>query len=176
MPCSPPVSTPDRPRSIPPSSGSGRSPRTLHDRGWHDANLKAVEFLHRRVDLADVVDAHLHAARRGPHLGFARYVVSATTPFTSDDCPALATDAAGAITERFPDLTRRFTARGWRLPAIIDRVYVNDRARHEMGWAPTYDFRAAAELVLAGGDPRSPLARRIGAKGHHPIPTGICTR
>ncbi|WP_181781418.1 NAD-dependent epimerase/dehydratase family protein, partial [Pseudonocardia pini] len=52
---------------------------------WTDANLKAVEFLYRRVDLADLVDLHLLAATRAPELGFGRYVASATTPFTRGD-------------------------------------------------------------------------------------------
>ena len=60
---------------------------------FDDVNLKVNEFLHRRIELADVVDAHLLAAARAP-LGFGRYVISATTPFTPDDLPDLAVDAA----------------------------------------------------------------------------------
>lgn len=47
---------------------------------YADANVKANEYLYRRVDLADVVDAHLLAAQRAPQLGFGRYIISATTP------------------------------------------------------------------------------------------------
>lgn len=47
---------------------------------YADAGLEAVEFLYRRVDLADAVEAHLPAADRAPDLGFVRLVVSATTP------------------------------------------------------------------------------------------------
>ena len=43
---------------------------------YDDANLKANEFLYRRVDLADVVEAHLLAADRAPDLGFDRFIVS----------------------------------------------------------------------------------------------------
>jgi hypothetical protein len=57
----------------------------------------------------------------------------------------------------------------------VDRVYVNERARRELGWAPRYDFRAAVELAAADGDPRSPLAREVGAKGYHARPTGVYT-
>jgi UDP-glucose 4-epimerase len=39
---------------------------------FDDANLKVNEFLHRRVELTDVVDAHLRAARRAPDIGFGR--------------------------------------------------------------------------------------------------------
>lgn len=142
---------------------------------WSDANLKAVEFLHRRVDLADVVDAHLLAAEHTHPTGFRRYIISATTPFSEADRAELAADAAALIARRFPELAARFAARGWRLPAGIDRVYVNDRARRELGWEPRYDFRVAAELALVDGDPRSLLARRIGTKGYHSVSTGIYT-
>jgi UDP-glucose 4-epimerase len=51
----------------------------------------------------------------------------------------------------------------------IDRVYVNDRARSELGWQPRHDFQSILARLQAGeDDPRSPLARLIGAKGYHP--------
>jgi hypothetical protein len=57
----------------------------------------------------------------------------------------------------------------------IDRVYVNARARAELGWRPRYDFRHVLGQLKAGQDPRSPLARTVGAKGYHAIPTGPYT-
>jgi nucleoside-diphosphate-sugar epimerase len=142
---------------------------------FDDANLKVNEFLHRRVELTDVVDAHLRAARRAPDIGFGRYIVSATTPFTRADLPELAVDAAAVITCRFPDVSLDYERWGWRMPATIDRVYVNGLARRQLGWEPRYDFRAAVDLVRTSGDPRSPLARLIGHKGYHSVPTGVYT-
>src|SRR5215510_14658778 len=52
---------------------------------YEDANLKANEFLHRRVDIEDVVSAHLLALEKAPAIGFGRYIISGTTPFTRDD-------------------------------------------------------------------------------------------
>ena len=52
-----------------------------HRHGYDDMNLKANEFLYRRLDLADAVDAHLLAAEQVRSIGFGRYLVSATTPF-----------------------------------------------------------------------------------------------
>jgi hypothetical protein len=49
----------------------------------------------------------------------------------------------------------------------IDRVYVNDKARAELGWQPRHDFRALIARLKVDGDVLSPLARRIGAKGYH---------
>ena len=43
-------------------------------------NVKANEFLYRRVDIEDVVAAHRCAIECAPALRFGRYLVSATTP------------------------------------------------------------------------------------------------
>jgi nucleoside-diphosphate-sugar epimerase len=142
---------------------------------YSDANLKVNEFLYRRIDLADVVDAHLLAARRAPDLGFGRYVVSATTPFAPEDLADLGVDAPAVVDRLFPDVARRYREWGWRMFPALDRVYVNARARRALGWSPRYDFRAAVELAAADGIPRSPLARAVGAKGYHARPTGIYT-
>ena len=140
-----------------------------------DANLKVNEFLHRRVDIADVVDAHLCAAQRAPELGFGRYVISATTPFTQDDLPELTVDATAVVARLFPEEAADYARWGWRLPPTLDRVYSNRRARDDLGWRPHYDFRAVVDLVRTTGDHRSPLARRIGAKGYHAEPVGVYT-
>jgi UDP-glucose 4-epimerase len=49
----------------------------------------------------------------------------------------------------------------------IYRVYVNARARNELGWRPQYDFAHVLAGLQAGKDPRSPLAQLIGSKGYH---------
>src|SRR5262245_17042444 len=54
-------------------------------RAYADENVKANEYLYRRVDLEDVVSAHLLALEKAPSLGFGRYIISATTPFVLDD-------------------------------------------------------------------------------------------
>jgi nucleoside-diphosphate-sugar epimerase len=134
---------------------------------YGEANLKANELLYRRVDIADAAEAHLLALDRAPRVGFARYIISATTPFTAGDMTALREDAATAVLARFPEAAAEYRRRGWRLPARIDRVYVNARARAELGWQPGYDFRAVLGALARDEDPRSPLARVVGAKGYH---------
>ena len=57
--------------------------------------------------------------------------------------------------------------RGWTMVPSIDRVYVNERARSELGWRPRYDFKFVVDRLVAGQDFRSPLARLIGSKGYH---------
>jgi UDP-glucose 4-epimerase len=140
--------------------------RTVRD-AYADDNAKANEYLHRRVDVEDVVSAHLLAARHAPALGFRRYIVSATTPFTPDDLAGLRRDAPALVRRRVPRYEAEYTRRHWTMVPSIDRVYVNTRACAELGWRPRYVFAFVIERLAAGQDFRSPLARRVGAKGSH---------
>jgi UDP-glucose 4-epimerase len=142
---------------------------------YPDANVKANEFLYRRVEVADVADAHLRAIERAPQLGFGKYILSATTPFTQADLPGLRDDAPAVVRRLFPGYPAEYARRGWQMFPAIGRVYVNDRARADLGWTPRYDFRAVLGALRADQDPRSPLARAIGLKGYHDKPTGIYT-
>ncbi len=137
-------------------------------RAFPDANLKANEFLYRRVDIADVVDAHLLAVKRAADVGFGVFIVSATTPFDPEDAAALRADAAAVLARRVPGFAPVYTQLGWQAPAAIDRVYDNSRARKLLGWQPKYDFQRLLHALASGQDPRSPLALAVGAKGYHP--------
>jgi UDP-glucose 4-epimerase len=134
-----------------------------------DANIKANEFLHRRVDIADVVSAHILALEVAPQLHFDKFIISATTPFTPFDAGELRTDAAAVLRRRVPRFEAIYSARGWKPPTEIDRVYVNDRARSRLGWAPLYDFGRILWHLEHGEEPRSDLARVLGTKGYHGI-------
>lgn len=142
---------------------------------YPDASVKASEFLYRRVDVADAAAAHLAALERAAGIGFGKYIVSATTPFTRADLAELSGDAPAVVRRLFPDYEAEYARRGWRMFPAIGRVYVNARARADLGWTPRYDFRAVLDALKAGEDPRSPLARAIGAKGYHEKPTGVYT-
>jgi nucleoside-diphosphate-sugar epimerase len=142
---------------------------------YEDLNLKVNELLYRRVDIEDVVSAHLLALERAPEIGFGRYVISATTPFTPDDLAAIRDDLPAVVHRLFPDYEDLYAHRGWRMFPSIERVYVNERARRELGWSPRYDFRHALDCLAKGADPRSPLALSIGAKGYHSVSTGVYT-
>jgi UDP-glucose 4-epimerase len=135
---------------------------------YGDLNAKANEFLFRRADIQDVVDAHLLALDQAGRIGFGRYIVSATTPFTRADLEELRTNAPAVVRRHVPGYPEVYAARGWAMFPGIDRVYVNDRARHELGWRPKYDFAHIVALVDSGEDPRSPLAQLVGSKGYHP--------
>jgi nucleoside-diphosphate-sugar epimerase len=143
--------------------------------GYTDANAKVNELLYRRIDLSDVVGAHLAAVAKAPQIGFGRYIVSATTPFGPGDLAELRQDAPAMVERLFPEYLDVYERLGWRMFPGIDRVYVNARARAELGWAPRYDFRHALDLLRGGEVPRSALATSVGAKGYHPVPTGPYT-
>ena len=134
---------------------------------YADGNIKANEFLYRRVDVQDIVDAHLLAIARAPEIGFGRYIVSATTPFGHEDRAELRRDAPAVLARRVPGYETEYARRGWRMFPSLDRVYVNALARKELGWRPRYDFGYVLERLRAGEDPRSPLAQAIGIKGYH---------
>lgn len=131
------------------------------------ANVQANELLHRRVDLEDVVNAHLLAIDKATMLGFRRYIISVTTPFARRDLGALRRDAPDVIRRLFPDCEELFGKQGWTLFRQIDRVYVNDLARQELGWEPRYDFRHVLDSLRKGADFRSALAIAVGSKGYH---------
>ncbi|HEY6943160.1 NAD(P)-dependent oxidoreductase [Dokdonella sp.] len=132
-----------------------------------DANLKANEFLYRRADVQDLVDAHLLALDHAARIGFGRYVLSATTPFLPEDLAELRVDAAAVVRRRVPGWEDAYSRLGWRMHARIERVYVNARARADLGWRPRHDFAYVLARIVAGEDPRSPLAQAIGSKGYH---------
>lgn len=134
---------------------------------YADDNLKANEYLFRRVDIEDVVEAHLLALEKVPAIGFGRYIISATTPFRPEDLAELRRDAPAVVRRRVPGHEAEYARRGWRMLPSIDRVYVNDRARAELGWQPRHDFRTVIERLQAGGGLWSPLARLVGSKGYH---------
>jgi len=113
-------------------------------------NVKANEFLYRRVDIEDVVQAHLAAAAQARVAGFAKYIISATTPFSRDDVTELRDRAPQVVRRCVPEYEAEYKRRGWTMIGGIDRVYVNDKARAELGWQPRHDFGTLIGRLKAG--------------------------
>lgn len=134
-----------------------------------DGNLKAVEYLNRRVDIEDAVDAVLLARDKVQAIGFDRYIVSATSPFEQSDLAALRGGAPAVLAERVPEAAALLETLGWSMVPDVDRVYDNSRARERLAWAPRHDFLTTLRRAAETGDWRSPLARRIGHKGYHDV-------
>ena len=130
-------------------------------------NAQANELLHRRVDISDVVGVHLLALAKAPAIGLGRYIVSATTPFSLGDLAEIRRDAPAVVERLFPGAGALYAERGWTMFPAFDRVYVNARARRELGWRPRYDFRVVLDCLREGREWRSPLALDIGSKGYN---------
>jgi UDP-glucose 4-epimerase len=128
---------------------------------YADDNSKVNEFLYRRVDVEDVVSAHFLALEKASAIGFERYIISATTPFTQDDLEELHTDAPRVVKRIFPGYEEVYARRGWKMFPVIERVYVNEQARKDLGWHPRYDFRYILDRLKEGADFRSPMAQLI---------------
>jgi nucleoside-diphosphate-sugar epimerase len=130
-------------------------------------NLKAIEFLHRRLTVEDAAAAHVLALEKARDVGFGLYLVSAPPPFARADASALKQDAAALIRERFPEAEGLFAARGWELPKSLGRVYDPALAEAELGFRCRTDFAAVLQALRAGAplpfahDPAytSPLAK-----------------
>ena len=131
-------------------------------------NLKANEFLHRRLTVEDAARAHLLALEQAPAVGFDVLVVSAPPPFERTDAAALGHDAAQVIESRFPGVRELYAARGWVLPERIGRVYDPGRAERVLGFRARTDFAAVLAALRTGAplpfahDPAytSPAARQ----------------
>lgn len=134
---------------------------------YPDGNLKLNEYLYRRVELEDVISAHILAADRAPDINFDTYIISATPPFSQEDLEALRSDPAAVVARYHPNYSDIFKPLGWNMMADIERVYVNHKALNHLGWQPKHDFGSMLDAIAQGADPRSPISQSIGSKGYH---------
>lgn len=130
-------------------------------------NLKAIEFLYRRVDLSDVVKAHEKAMHHAPEIGFDQFIISATTPFSRDDCSSLLKHAPQVLASYYPNYEAVFKKLHWQMFPSIDRVYCNRKARTTLGWEPKYDFKTVLGNLSQNKPLLSTFAYEIGEKGYH---------
>jgi nucleoside-diphosphate-sugar epimerase len=113
-------------------------------------NLKANEFLHRRLTVEDAAEAHLMALERAPDIGFDIFIVSAPPPFARLDVEELKRDAAGVVARYFPEAPALYAQRDWQLPKSIGRVYDPGRAERVLGFRCKTDFSAILGALRAG--------------------------
>lgn len=134
---------------------------------YQDLNIKANEYLNRRLDIEDAVSAHLLALKKVEELGFGKYIISATTPFTKTDIVELNKDANSIVKKIYPEFEELYKKKGWKMFPRIGRVYVNKKAREDLGWNPKYDFKYILECLKKEKAFQSELALKIGIKGYH---------
>ena len=130
---------------------------------YEDSNVKVNELLYRRVDIADAVSAHLLALERAAGIGFGRYIVSATTPFSAADLVELRTDAAAVVARHVPGYEDEYA------PARVEDV-PDDRAclrqregpgRARLATAVRLRLRARAPAGRRGAAERARRSSRL---------------
>lgn len=122
------------------------------------APLMAAYRLHRGIDARDVAAAQaLALAHAGP--AHATFVVSGATPFVPADAEALWHDAPAVLAARAPALVAAFAARGWPLPARIDRVYDASAAHRELGWRAQHGWNEVLAQQDRGSSEVLPVLR-----------------
>ena len=115
-------------------------------------NLKANEFLHRRLTVEDAARAHLMALDRAPGIGFETFIISAPTPFAKQEAEELKRDASAVVLRHFPEAAELYARQGWTLPRSIGRVYDSRLAEDRLGFRCETDFRTILD-ALANGRP-----------------------
>ncbi|MBS0519660.1 MAG: NAD(P)-dependent oxidoreductase [Proteobacteria bacterium] len=105
-----------------------------------DANIKANEFLFRRLTVDDAARAHIVALERAPQIGFDTFIISALTPFSPDDCEQLVEYAPMVVHRYFPRYREIYARRGWTMFDCIDRVYDSTKAMRRLGFVCSTDF------------------------------------
>ncbi|MCB8836868.1 NAD(P)-dependent oxidoreductase [Aurantimonas sp. VKM B-3413] len=113
-------------------------------------NMKANEFLNRRLSVEDAAAAHVAALDRAAEIGFDILVASAPTPFRREEARELKTDAVAVIARHFPDAPALYRDRGWQLPKTIGRVYDAQRMERVLGFRCRTDFRAVLDALRDG--------------------------
>ena len=113
-------------------------------------NIKANEFLNRRLTVEDCVEAHITALAKAPEVGFGLYIVSAPPPFGRADAFELIDDAPAVISRYFPDAAELYARAGWQLPASIERVYDPSLAERQLGFRCRTDFGGVLDALRRG--------------------------
>ena len=114
------------------------------------ANLKANEFLNRRLTVEDAADAHVLALEKAPEVGFGTFILSAPPPFPRDEAEELIRDAPAVIARYFPDAAELYARAAWELPKHIDRVYDPSLAERLLGFRCRTDFASVLEALRNG--------------------------
>ncbi len=115
-------------------------------------NIKANEFLNRRLTVEDAAEAHVAALDAAPAIGFGTFIISAPPPFSPDEAEALVDDAPAVIARHFPAAAELYARLGWRLPGHIDRVYDPSLAERRLGFRCRTDFAAVLRALAGGGE------------------------
>jgi len=137
-------------------------------------NLKANEFLNRRLTVEDAADAHVMALDRAPALGFEIFILSAPTPFERSEAGELERSAPDVIARHFPDAPTLYARRGWQLPSSIRRIYDASRIERLTGFRCATDFGRVLDALRT--DRKLPFIHQPGYQSPKETPGQTSTR
>ena len=104
---------------------------------FSNENIKANEYLYRRVDIEDVVSAHLLAEEPRPRSWLCPLHRRAPPPRSpSTMWPNWPQTPRRSSSVSFPIKLIEYARAGWEMFPQLDRVYDNTRACSELGWFP----------------------------------------
>lgn len=110
--------------------------------GFCEENIRAIEYLYRRVHISDAVSAHERAIEHAPKIGFDKFIITATTPFKKSDCADLISNVPNTLKRYHPSYQEIFHKMGWKMFQKLSRVYDNKKAREHLRWHPKYSFNS----------------------------------
>lgn len=113
-------------------------------------NLKANEFLNRRLTVEDAAESHLAALNNMKDLGCEAFILSAPPAFDKSESAELMIDAKAAIQRKYPNVTKLYDKNGWVLPERIERVYDPSKAERLLGFRPKTDFQSILDALQTG--------------------------
>jgi UDP-glucose 4-epimerase len=80
-------------------------------------------------------------------MGFDTFIISAWTPFSSDDCEELIIDAPSVVARYFPQYPGIYRRLGWTMFQSIDRVYDSRKALRRLGFQCRVGFKEKLEEI-----------------------------
>ncbi|UII32760.1 NAD(P)-dependent oxidoreductase [Fulvivirga ulvae] len=109
-------------------------------RFWNESMERRLFYrMYRGLDVRDVALAHQLAIEK-EFLQFDIFNISAQSIFTKDDLFDLKHNLGKLLEKKIPELITYYKMMNWAIPDSIDRVYVIDKARRDLGYEPAYNI------------------------------------
>lgn len=104
-----------------------------------EPNLQANHRLYRGLDERDGAEA-LYLALQHQFESFEIFNIASSSPFQKHDLKALKNNPIEVILKLYPEAEAIYRANNWSFPKSIDRLYVTEKAKRQLGYSPEYNF------------------------------------
>lgn len=102
-------------------------------------NLKLNHRLYRGLDERDGAEA-LNLALQHTFSRFEIFNIASSSDFAKEDLKKLKENPVEVILSYYPQAAGIYKVNGWEFPETIDRVYITNKAREQLGYKPKYTF------------------------------------